>query len=160
MTGAVTTLRLKAWLTSPLALAASKVRGVVPVAVGVPARVAVPLFSVPVHPSEGAGNPVVVTVKENALATITESEAALVMAGAELTSMIRVWVATGSIPLVAEMVTVVAPVAVGVPEIRSVPGVEPAPMDRPGGRVPVSTRVGVGPPLVVTATDPATPRLK
>ena len=67
---------------------------------------------------------------------------------------------TVSIPLEAEMETVVAPAAVGVPEIRSVPGVEPAPMDRPGGRVPVSTRVGVGPPLVVTATDPATPRLK
>ena len=82
------------------------------------------------------------------------ADPALVMLGPASTTMARVWVAVGLIPLVAVMVTSVVPAAVGVPSMRAVPLVA-ATKDKPAGSAPASVRVGVGPPVVATATSPA-----
>ncbi len=74
---------MKIWVIVPVPLVAVMVREGSPVAVGVPAMVAVPLplstkvtpvGRVPVHPSAGAGYPVVVTAKLKAVPSVTVSE--------------------------------------------------------------------------------------
>ncbi len=54
---------------------------------------------------------------------------------------------------------VVVPVAVGVPDKRAVPLCWSTKVS-PAGRVPVSVMAGVGEPVVVTAKEPAWPRVK
>ena len=71
----------------------------------------------------------------------------------------KVWVASGLIPLLAVMVRVVVPVAVGVPESRAVP----LPLSvkvSPAGSVPVSVISGSAIRSVVMATAPAWFRVK
>ena len=84
------------------------------VAAGVPDRVAVPLplavnvmpeGSVPVRVSVGAGVPVVVTVKLNAVPEVAVAESALVMASPLFTVRTKVWVAVPA-ELLAVMVSV------------------------------------------------------
>jgi hypothetical protein len=53
---------------------------------------------------DGAGYPVVFTLKLKAVPTVAVALAALVMAGAWSTVMTRLWVALGLTPLVAVMV--------------------------------------------------------
>jgi hypothetical protein len=118
---AVPTVRVKDWMAVPDELVAMMKRLFPPppvVAVGVPAMVAVPLpLLVKVTPAGrfpnsdnvGAGEPVVVTVKEKAVPFTTASDAALVNAGACLapptTVMLRLNVAVEPEELVALMVT-------------------------------------------------------
>ena len=85
-------------------------------AAGVPAMVAVPFpLSVKLSPEgnaallslmDGVGKAVVFTVKLNAVPTVALALAALVMAGAWLTVMTRLWVALVPTPLEAVMASV------------------------------------------------------
>ena len=115
-TGALATVRVKAWLAVPVEFRAVKVSGYGPwaAAVGVPDRVAVPLLlavnvtpggSVPARLSVGAGVPLVVTVKLNALPAVAVADAALVMASPLLTVSWKLCVAV-PVEFFAVMVTV------------------------------------------------------
>ena len=53
--------------------------------------------------------------------TVPVAVSALVNAGAWPTTIVKVWVASGLIPLPAVIVMLVVPVAVGVPDSRAVP---------------------------------------
>jgi hypothetical protein len=119
---------------------------------GVPEMVAVPLpLSVkvksplagrPLAPSDGAGLPVVVTVKLSADPTVAEALAALVIAGLSPTWMSKVWLVV-PIAFVAVIVSAVVPSLVGVPDSKAVP----LPLSvkfKPAGSVPVSVIEGVG----------------
>ena len=102
----------------------------------------------------GAGWPEVVTVNDPAVPAVKVAAAGLVKLGAWPTMIVKVWVAAGSIPLVAVIESVLVPDAVGVPEIRALPlalGVNV----RPAGRVPVSVIVGVGEPVVMMPAAPS-----
>ncbi len=135
--------------------------------VGVPARVAVPLWlSVKVtpvgrldQPHAGAGYPPAVAVKLNADPTVPVAVVALVNAGAWPTTRVNVCVAAGVTPLLAVIVNVVVPVAVGVPEMSAMP-VPSSRNVRPAGNVPVSVITGVGEPVAVMATAPAALNVK
>ena len=93
-------------------------------------------------------------MKLNGDPTLPVAVSALVKAGAWPTMTVRVWVASGLIPLLAVMVRLAVPVAVPVPERRAVP----LPLSvnvSPAGSVPDSVIFGVGEPVVVIATAPA-----
>ena len=95
-TGALLTVRTKAWLVVPVEFFAVNVIGNEPLAVaaGVPDRVAVPselavnvtpAGSVPARVTVGVGVPEVVTLKLNAVPEVAVAEFALVMASPLLT---------------------------------------------------------------------------
>src|SRR6516162_3474188 len=105
-------VRVNVWLVEPATLVAVMVSVKVPAVFDLPDMVAVPLplflkltpvGSVPVLVSDGAGNPTVVTVKENCVLTLSVAVAALVMAGAWRTVSVKFWVAVVPTPLAAAM---------------------------------------------------------
>ena len=119
MAGAWLTVKAKGWVAGwPIPFVAVIVRLYRPVvpAAGVPAMVAVPFpLSVKLSPEgnaallslmDGVGKAVVFTVKLNAVPTVALALAALVMAGAWLTVMTRLWVALVPTPLEAVMASV------------------------------------------------------
>ena len=138
-----------------------------PSVVGVPEIVIVPSWlSVTLspggtldQPKAGAGYPLVVTVKLNGVLICAGAVDALVKAGGWPTMIVTVWVASVPMPLWAVTVSVVVPVAVGVPWMSAVP-LPPSVNVRPGGIAPVSVMVGVGDPVVVMAMAPAWLRVK
>ncbi len=113
MAGACRTVIVSVCWTEPYALVAVSGTAYVPAVVGVPDRVPVPLpLSVKVTPGGrldqprlGAGDPLVVTVKLNAVPAVPVALLALVNAGASPTTTVMVWVASGLIPLLAVMVS-------------------------------------------------------
>jgi hypothetical protein len=114
------------------------------VAVPLPLSVKVksPLAGSPLAARDGAGYPVVVTVKLSADPTVAEALAALVMAGLSPTWTSRVSLVV-PMALVAVIVSAVVPLLVGVPDSRAVP----LPLSvkfNPAGGVPVSVIEGVG----------------
>ena len=118
----------------------------VPEMVAVPSPLSVkirsPLVGRPVAASEGAGEPVVVTVKLKGDPVGAEALSALVIAGLSPTSMLKVWLVV-PIGFVAVTVTAVVPLLVGVPDSKAVP----LPLSvkvNPAGSVPVSVIDGVG----------------
>jgi hypothetical protein len=118
----------------------------VPEMVAVPSPLSVkirsPLVGRPVAASEGAGEPVVVTVKLKGDPVGAEALSALVIAGLSPTSMLKVWLVV-PIAFVAVTVTAVVPLLVGVPDSKAVP----LPLSvkvNPAGSVPVSVIDGVG----------------
>src|SRR6267143_399673 len=137
----------------------------VPVAVGVPLSVPVPLpllrnvtpaGKAPLSVMLGVGNPLVVTVNVPATPTWNEVAFALVIAGAWPTVSVKFCVTFGVTPFCAVNVMANVPDAVGVP--LSVP--VPLPLSRnvtPAGKAPLSVMLGVGDPLVVTLNVPAAP---
>ena len=64
-----------------------------------------PAGSAPVSLSAGVGTPVVVTVKVPGVPTVKVALSALVIAGAWSTVSVKLWVASGSTPLAAVMVS-------------------------------------------------------
>ncbi len=151
-------------------LAAVTVIGNVPPAAAVPPRVAVPLplsakvmppGNAPVSVSAGAGKPVVVIVKGDAVPVTRVSALALVISGACRTVRVNNWVAAAPTPLVAEIVIgYVPPVpAPGVPASVAVP----SPLlvnETPAGSAPVDEIVAAGGAAdVVTVKVPAAPTL-
>ena len=163
------TVSVKLWVAAgDTPLEAMIVNGYVPAlpAAGVPERLAVPLSlstkvtpegSVPDSLSEGVGSPVVVTVKPLATLTVNVVAAALVIAGAwgAATVSVKLWVASGVMPLTAVIVTGYVPAvpAAGVPPSVAVPLLF-ATKVTPEGNVPVSLSVGVGIPDVVIVKLP------
>src|SRR5258707_11892208 len=137
----------------------------VPVAVGVPLSVPVPLpllrnvtpaGKAPLSVMLGVGNPVAVTLNVPAAPTWNEAAFALVIAGACLTVTVQLCVAFEITPFCSFYVMTNVPVAVGVP--LSVP--VPLPLLRnvtPAGKAPLSVMLGVGDPLVFTVNVPAAP---
>jgi hypothetical protein len=63
-----------------------------------------PLGSAPLSLNVGAGKPVAVTVKEQAVLSVHVVLLALVMAGAWSTARVKLWVAFGRTPLLAVIV--------------------------------------------------------
>ena len=138
---------------------------------GVPLKVAVPfplftnvtpLGSAPVSVSVGVGDPVVVTVKlPDVLPTVKVAVFALVIAGAVcavFTVRVKPWLAGVPTPLLAVKVREYVPPLpdAGIPLSVAVPF--PLFMNvTPLGSAPVSVRVGVGVPVVVTVKLPAVP---
>src|SRR5260370_37316508 len=137
----------------------------VPVAVGVPLSVPVPLpllrnvtpvGKAPLSVMLGVGNPVVFTLNVPAAPTWNVVEFALVIVGGWLTVSVKFCVTFGLTPFCAVNVMAKVPVAVGVP--LSVP--VPLPLLRnvtPAGKAPLSVMLGVGNPVVVTLNVPAAP---
>lgn len=109
-----------------------------------------PLGSTPDSEKVGAGKPVAATVNEPAVPTVNEVLFALVKDGAWPTVSVKLWVAFGLTPLLAEMVKLKIPVWVGVP-LRTPVLVKVTPF----GKVPVSLSVGDGKPVAVTVNEPA-----
>ena len=109
MVGAACTVKVKDCTASePTPLEASNLIGYTPPAVGVPARVAVPLpllvkvtpvGRVPLSAMEGVGVPVDVTVKVPAVPLVKVLLAAEVMVGAASTVKVKDWVASEPTPL-------------------------------------------------------------
>src|SRR4029077_16102934 len=141
--------------------AAPMVSGKTPDVAGLPDSVAVPLpLLTKVTPLgrvpdrvivEGVGNPVAVTVNVSAVPTVKVTPAALVIAGAWSTVSMKLWVAFGSVPFAAVMVSGYVPPVFGpaVPPNVAVP----LPLFvrvTPDGRVPVSEIVAAGKPVVET----------
>jgi hypothetical protein len=93
------TTSVNAWVAVPTEFVAEMVTAYVPVAVGVPASVAVPLvFEVmampggnPVAEKVGRGSPVVRTVKVKAAPSVALAVAALVKTGIEVTVSVNDW---------------------------------------------------------------------
>ncbi len=144
------------------------VRAKVPDVPGFPDSVAVPLpLSTKVTPPGrvpdlvivgGAGKPVVWTVNEPAVPTVKVTPAALVIAGAWSTVSVKGWVAFGSVPFDAVIVSEYVPPVFdpGVPPSVAVPlpllvNVIPA------GRLAVSETAAAGKPVVETVKLAATP---
>src|SRR6266436_5177956 len=137
----------------------------VPVAVGVPLSVPVPLpllrnvtpaGKAPLSVMLGVGDPVVVTVDVPAAPTWNVAAFALVIVGGWPTVSVKLCVAFGLTPFCAVNVMANVPEAVGVP--LSVP--VPLPLSRkvtPAGKAPLSVMLGVGNPVVVTLNVPAVP---
>src|ERR1035438_7219584 len=118
-----------------------------------------PSGSVPDQPREGAGKPVDGTVKLPRSPTTNVVEAALVMCGLLPTMIERGWGALGVILLSAVMVRLVVAETVGGPASRAVP----LPLSvkvSPAGRAPVSVIEAGGAPVVDTAKDPGSFRVK
>src|SRR5664280_87152 len=132
--------------------------------VGVPEMVAVPLVlalkvnplgRAPVSASVAVGEPVVVTVKVEALPTVGVTRELLVNFGGVPMVMVRACV-TEPLALVAVRVSVEVPAVVGVPVMVAVPS--PLLVKRtPVGTVPVSVMAAVGEPVVVTVKENAVP---
>src|SRR5258708_5501831 len=137
----------------------------VPVTVGVPLSVPVPLpllrnvtpaGKAPLSVMLGVGDPLVFTVNVPAAPTWNVTAFALVNAGALFTVSVKLCVAFGLAPFCAVNVMANVPVTVGVP--LSVP--VPLPLSRnvtPAGKAPLSVMLGVGDPLVFTVNVPAAP---
>jgi hypothetical protein len=166
----LTTVRVSAWEAVPVPLSAVRSRVYVPTSdvAGVPERVAVPLpLSVKVKPAgspfcpiDGAGYPVVVTLKLNGMPVVAVAVDALVIAGAEPTTTVTGTVASGLIPLAAVTSRVTVPVTVGVPYSRAVP-LPLSVNDKPAGSVAaVAVITGVGYPVVLKANEPIWPSVK
>ena len=135
--GGASTVRVKcctALGTAPLA--AVKVMGKMPPAVGVPlsepALKVTPAGRAPDSLMVGVGVPVAVGVKVPAVPTEKVVAAADVITGTEATVSVKSWMASGEIPLLAVKVIGKEPVAVAVPV--SLPPVKVT----PAGRVPAS----------------------
>jgi hypothetical protein len=111
-----------------------------------------PVGSVPVSPSEGAGDPVVVTVKVPAVPTVKAVDAALAKTGPWPTMIESVWLAFGPTPFAAVMLTGNVPVVLGVPDRSAVP--LPWSASTSPSRAPTSVMADVGEPVVVTAYEP------
>src|SRR5664280_1582128 len=132
--------------------------------VGVPEMVAVPLVlalkvnplgRAPVSASVAVGEPVVVTVKVEALPTVGVTRELLVNFGGVPMVMVKACV-TEPLALVAVRVRMEVPAVVGVPEMVAVPLVLALKVN-PAGRAPVSASVAVGEPVVVTVKVEAFP---
>jgi hypothetical protein len=171
--GAWSTVSVKACEAGvPTPLLAVNVSGYVPPvpATGVPLKVAVPfalatnimpLGSAPASVMDGAGSPVVVTVKLPVPPTVNVVLLALVIVGAVcaiFTVKVKVWLAGVPMPLLAVKVTGYVPEVpgAGVPLSVAVPFAL-ATNVTPLGRVPVSVRVGVGVPVAITVKVPFVP---
>ena len=169
MAGAASTVRVKDWVAGlPTPLEALMLKEKLPLTVGVPDRVAVPLplsakptpaGSVPVSERESVGLPVEVTVKLPALPSVNVVELADVMAGAASTVRVKDWVAGLPTPLVAVMVKGKLPPTEGVPARVAVP-LPWSTKVTPAGSVPVSERPALGLPVEVTVKLPALPVVK
>src|SRR5712664_930663 len=137
----------------------------VPVAVGVPLSVPVPLplsrnvtpaGKAPLSVMLGVGDPLVFTVNVPAAPTGKMAAFALVIVGGWPTVSVKFCVALGVTPFCAVNVMANVPDAVGVP--LSVP--VPLPLSRnltPAGKAPLSVMLGVGDSLVVTVNVLAAP---
>ena len=109
-TWTVFTVKVNAWVASgAVPLVAVMVIGYVPLdpMIGVPDSTPVvelrvtPVGSVPVSLKVGAGKPVAVTAKVPAVPTVKVAALPEVMTGAWSTVTVKLWVASGAIPLVA-----------------------------------------------------------
>jgi hypothetical protein len=171
--GAWSTVSVKACVAGvPTPLLAVKVSGYVPPvpAAGVPINVAVPfalatnvtpLGSTPASVMDGAGAPVVVTVKVPAPPTVNVVLLALVIVGAvcaAFTVKVKVWVAAVPTPLLAVKVSGYVPEVpdAGVPLSVAVPFALEVNVT-PLGSVPVFVTEGIGVPVVVTVKVPFVP---
>src|SRR5260370_31450118 len=137
----------------------------VPVAVGVPLSVPVPLPLLrnvtpagkgPLSVMLGVGDPLVFTVNVPATPTWKVAAFALVIVGGWPTVSVKLCVAFGVTPFCAVNVMGNVPDAVGVP--LSVP--VPLPLLRnvtPLGKAPLSVMLGVGDPVVLTLNVPKPP---
>ena len=117
-----------------------------------------PEGSAPVSLRAAVGKPVVVTVNVPSVPVVNVVLSALVIAGAWSTVSVKLWVASGSTPLAAVMVSAKCRQfpAPGVPARVAVP----SPLSRkvtPPGRRPVSLRAAVGKPVAVTVKVPKVP---
>jgi hypothetical protein len=157
------TVNVKFWVAlGETPFEAVKTRGNAPVWVGVPLRTpalsVTPVGSAPDLVKLGVGVPVAVTVNEPTAPSVKVALTALVMAGAcvadALTVNVKFWVALGETPFDAVKMMGNAPVWVGVP-LRT-----PALNVTPVGSAPDSAMLGVGVPVAVTVSEPATPSVK
>jgi hypothetical protein len=158
--GGALTESVKLWLAfGNTPFCAVIVTAYVPPDVGVPERTPVaglnvtPAGSVPLSVNVGVGTPIAVTVNDPAVADVNVALFPLVIAGAELTVSVKLWLALGRIPFCAEIVMGYVPPVVGVPDRIPVAELKVT----PGGSVPVSLRIGTGVPAAVTANVPAVP---
>jgi hypothetical protein len=133
--------------------------GYVPPAVGIPARTPVaalnvtPVGSVPLSLNAAAGTPVAVIVNVPAVPIVNVALFALVIAGAEFTVSVKLWLAFGTTPFCAVIVIGYVPLAVGIPQRIPVAALNVTPL----GNVPLSLNAGAGAPIAATVNVPAVP---
>ena len=111
---------------------------------------------------DGAGKPVVVTLKLPAVPTVKVVAFALVMAGAWFTVSVKLWGAVDPVLLVAvKVIAYVPPIpAAGVPESVPVPFRLSVKVTPEGKATPPLAMVGAGKPVVVTVKLPSVPTVK
>jgi hypothetical protein len=161
--GAEFIVNVKLWLAFGVTpFCAVIVIGYVPPAVGVPDRIPVaalnvmPFGSVPLTFSVGAGVPVAVTANVAAMPAVNVALFALVIAGAESTVNVKLWLAFGATPFCAVIVIGYVPPAVGVPDRIPVAALNVT----PAGKAPLSLHVGEGAPIATAVNAPARPSVK